>query len=904
MPWIDKTEKMTSPLSEQVGYEVRLLEESLAKSHRTGMLGLGLSRQRSRSFDALFAKLIGSRECAGQRFSLVAQGGYGRGELNPSSDIDLLFLLPVDAEKLDEEGRQSIASLLYALWDAGLKVGHIACSIGEALERALGDPINRTSLMDVRFIAGDRSLFERFVHLFEKKVLHEQEEVFFEQRRKDLAYRHHKYAKTVFLQEPHVKEGCGGLRDYQNVLWVARVKRNIQTFEELQEQKLITKSTLKQMHDAYDFLHRVRNELHYQTGRSTDILTLRLQGQVATALAYPHESILRRCEAFMKDYYRHTRAIFTHSTSLMEHFDLEQKDAEGSFLSRFFPFASKATHLQRFDGFIVRHGRLFLQKKTILEEDSLRLMRLFEHCQIKKLALSPQARRYIHRAAKKIDRTFRYNKQNRRVFRSLLEKKGEVAHVMRMMHRTKVLDGFLPEFGALDCLVQHEFFHRYTADEHTLRCLEALDSLVDSNDKKTKLFRHIFYEMEDPYALYLAFILHDTGRAENVREHCDASAILADKVCRRLQITGGRRSLLMFLVYCHLTFWRYATSRNLEDPAVIEEFGSIVKNRRQLEALLLFTWADSKATSEESWTPWKESLILQLYHTTLQWLDNGKNTVDAIALQKEQKDSLYKRLDTACHQAIDEHFERMPERYFLYRGVKSMAVHIQSVLDFLAQERQHPESFSCSMEWITRKGGSFSELVVTAWNRPLFLEKICCALAESQINILSADVFTRSDGIVCDLFKVCTTQHTAVSSKQLQQKVYQTFFSLNTNPDPLHDYKPQSFLKKRFNFLHGNTLPPIAFPLSVRIDNTMSEDFTVIELQTRDRIGLLHDIFITLADLGLATVHARICTEMGAAIDTLYVTWAAGGKVNESQKHAEIKQRLGEIITVDDGEES
>ena len=198
------------------------------------------------------------------------------------------------------------------------------------------------------------------------------------------------------------------------------------------------------------------------------------------------------------------------------------------------------------------------------------------------------------------------------------------------MHRTKVLDNYLPEFGAMDCLVQHEFFHRYTADEHTLRCIDMLDSLTDKLDEQDpgrKLYRQLLHNIEDPYALYLALILHDTGRAENVREHIDGSTMLADKVCRRLQIRSGRRTMLMFLVDNHLTFWRFATSRDLSDISVIEEFATIIKDKRNLDALLLFTWADSNGTNEEAWSPWKETLMLQLYSSTRLWLEKGKGNL-------------------------------------------------------------------------------------------------------------------------------------------------------------------------------------------------------------------------------------------------------------------------------------
>ena len=589
-------------------------EKNILERHRSGAGGLEITSARAALLDAvlevMFEAALKRQKGAAPEVALVAQGGYGRGQLNPGSDLDLLFLLPRASHKIPKSISTIIEEVLYILWDAGFKVGHACRSIAECISEARKDQISKTALMDARLIIGNQTLFNTFTKRFDKECIRKGQKAFFDLRRNDLRQRHSKYSHTVFLQEPHVKESCGGLRDYQNILWVARVKRGFTSLDELVSAKIITKSTCRQLKEGYDFLHRVRNELHYESGRSTDILTLRLQGVVATNFNYPQKTILRRCEFFMRDYYRHTRAIYTHSTSLMEYFEIETQDQPNKGILGIIPFTKKKPKTVKFDGFISRNGRIFLQDKSALEEDPNRVMRLFQHCQLRNLGLSPEARKYLHIAAKEIDRSFRYNAKNRETFRAILERKGEVARILRLMHRTKVLDNYLPEFGAMDCLVQHEFFHRYTADEHTLRCIDMLDSLTDQLDEQDpgrKLYRQLLHNIRDPYALYLALILHDSGRAENVREHIDGSTMLADKVCRRLQIRSGRRTMLMFLVDNHLTFWRFATSRDLSDISVIEEFASIIKDKRNLDALLLFTWADSNGTNEEAWSPWKET---------------------------------------------------------------------------------------------------------------------------------------------------------------------------------------------------------------------------------------------------------------------------------------------------------
>jgi len=886
---------------------IKAEEANILERHRKGAGGLEIATARSELLDAvlsvMFHAAISQHEGDTPDVTLVAQGGYGRCHMNPSSDLDLLFLLPQASHKLPESISTIIEEILYILWDAGFKVGHACRSISECINEARADQQSKTALMDARYIVGDKKLYDSFTARFDKECVQKNQEAFLDLRRQDLRQRHGKYSHTVFLQEPHVKESCGGLRDFQNVLWIARVKRGFTTLEELVDAKIITKSTCRQLNEGYDFLHRVRNELHYENGRCTDILTLRLQGIVATHFDYPQKTILRRCEAFMRDYYRHTRAIYTHSTSLMEYFEIERQDRPTNGLLRIIPFAKKKSKTEKFDGFIARNGRISLENNGVLEDDPSRLMRLFQHCQIRALELSPQARKYIHIASKKIDRSFRYNSKNRETFRAILERKGEVARILRLMHRTKVLDNYLPEFGAMDCLVQHEFFHRYTADEHTLRCIDQLDSLTDQVDEQkpsSKLYRRLLHDIQDPYALYLALILHDTGRAENVREHIDGSTILADKVCRRLQIRSGRRTMIMFLVDHHLTFWRYATSRDLSDISVIEEFAGIMKDKRNLDALLLFTWADSNGTNDEAWTPWKETLMLQLYNSTRRWLKEGKEQFKSTL--SEQKDGLLERcrkiLSPSYHEEMERHFQMMPPPYFRFREPRNISIHIKSVKTFLKRDNDAKEGeFECDLRWIDRDDRSHTELLVTAWNRPLFLEKVCCALAAHEINIIAADVYTRTDGVVCDIFQVCTVDHNPVTSERDRQRVQETFRAINRDQDPHKNYQPEKHLKAKTNLLRNNsTEGGIPFPTHVHVSNELSSTCTAIDIQALDRIGLLHDMFLAIGDLGLATLHARICTEKGAAMDTFYVTWPDGTLVEDEEKHQEIKLALGKLI--------
>ncbi len=887
--------------AERIGLYKRFLkteEQRIQLHHNAGGGGLEIVRERAALIDTLIrsifeAALNARKDTAMLPMALVATGGYGRSTLNPSSDIDILFLLPHASTQLPEPLRELVQEILYLLWDVGFKVGHTCRSIPECLEQARADQENKTSLMDARLITGDAALFVKFQKRFHKECLSKGQLEFFEIRRNDLRDRHKKYSHTVFLQEPNVKESCGALRDYHNILWVARVKLGTADLADLVEKQIITASTRDEIEAAHDFLHRVRNELHYHNKKATDQLTLQLQGVVSTAFHYPQKDILRQTEAFMRDYYRHTRHLYQHTTSLMETFQIEQdKRAESGFRS-FLTFRQKNS--EEFDGFVARDGRLFPSTQEIFKEDPHRLMRLFQHCQQRNLKLSPELRRLVAAHWDNIDKPFRYAKTNRLIFQSILERKGEVARILRLMHRIGVLGRYLPEFGALDCLVQHEFFHRYTADEHTLRCVDQLDQLITETDPRREIYRRLFLDVQDSYALYIACILHDTGRAENVREHIDGSAMLASRLCNRLQIQGERRTLIMFLVDNHLSFWRTATTRNLDDPEVIGEFAKIVKTPSNLDALFLFTFVDSNATSPDGWTGWKESLMLQLHNATSNFLEGGKEEysrkLDADRLTL--RDAVISTMREDYHADVERHFAQMPAAAFHFRQAGHIVTQVRTVRHFLQQETETADPLAFCIKWLDHTDKGYTELILATRDKPLLLEKVCCALASEQINILSADLFTRQDGVVVNIFRVCTTNFEPVATSSTRKRFLETFGSILK----ADHYEPEKFLRRKVNFLKPRPETDIQVPVRAYVTNSLHPTCTTAEIQGLDRIGLLHDLFHTINRHGLNTAHARICTEKGVAMDTLYITTASGLKIEDPTLLTTLETEFSNLIS-------
>ena len=870
----------------------------IRRIHDQGAGGCEIAALRSGIIDTLLRSLFqtaSSQTPTPPALSLMANGGYGRGLLNPSSDIDLLFLLPQPSHRLGQNERNLVESILYPLFDLGFKVGHASRSVNECLTEARRDPITRTSLFDHRLLCGNDDLSKEFSQRFRQECIIKDRLRFFEERKSDIETRYHKFSSTVFLQEPNLKESPGCMRDFHNLIWISDALFNTRDLDELQRLGILSVNACAELKEGFDFLHRVRNCLHYHTGKATDILTLRFQGIITEEFHYRHKTKLRRIEALMRDYYLHARDIHQHTASVFEIAEIETPVLRPFRLPFRIPFL-RGSAAKKFDGFIAENGLLSATSEGVFSQEPERLLRLFLHCQKHHLRPSPALRKLIKANWHRIDRRFNYNQENRQTFRTILEQKGQVARILRLMHRCGVLGRYLPEFGALECLVQHEFFHRYTADEHTLQCVDQLDALMESDDPAVARYRHILIDIEDPYALYLAVLLHDSGRAENVREHIDGSQILANKVCRRLQISHGRRQLIMFLVDHHLTLWRFATKRNIDDPDVVAEFSDLMKNRRFLDALLLFTYADSKGTSEEAWGSWKESLLVQLYRSARAVLERGYETYDAEF--REKLENLREKVSRDLHERyadiINEHFGRMPKRYFRYRDARSVGTHIRAIWQYLDRRKRRPNTpFEAAVQWLEYSEQGYTELTVVTEDRNLLLEKICCALAAHEINILSADIYTRPDGVALDVFRVSTGDMEAVANTYRQVSVVVTLYELNHE----EDYEPGAYLKVKENFLRDSNDDAIPFPVRAYIDNDSDPRFTVIEIQAIDRIALLHNLLHTINRHGLDTIHARIATEKGAALDTFYVqTTNNQSKLSEPDRIMELQKALQEVI--------
>lgn len=803
--------------------------------------------------------------------SIVATGGYARGVMNRHSDIDVTYLIPGKSRTPSDDIRRFIYEFNLFLNDLRFDVGHATDSALGRIDFANKDYPTKTTLITTRLIAGTDTAYREFTANFQKKCIKGQETAFLQEQMAEISKRHGDHENTPFVQQPHVKEGCGGLRDYQSLIWLAYAKLGATDLTEMQKRGVLNKRGFNELRRAYDFLLRVRDTMHYHEKRNQDVLTLRLQGPIATKLGYKGRRMAERIEAFMHDYYIHVRNILRQSSKVMDLFNLEvldQVSPESLTAKLLAPLRRSAARkssgkAEKLDGFEIRHGRIFAESPKIFQEDPHRLMQLFKYTQQRALRLAPDLFDMVCDTSV-VNAEFRYHKANRETFFAMLEQKGDVARVLRQMHRCDFLGRYLPEFGALTCRVQHEFFHVYTADEHTLRCIDHLDELAGTDQKGMEFYQRIFRDLHDPAVLYLALIMHDTGRAANKATHADESTILADKVCRRLQIKGDRRSRLLFLVDNHLLMFFTATKKDPDDPKVVAEFANIVRTRENLDALTVMTMADSKGVGAGGWNGFKDGSIKNLYLNTLRYLDSPADFMKRATIPLDGlKAEVLKELDKTYGPEVDQHFECMPRAYFNFRKPSTIAKHLRQFREYHQSPTPHIPVFG----WEDKPAEGCSKFVVAGRDRRLLLGRCAGALAAESLSIISADFYRRTDGLVLDVFRVTTHNHSPVTQESTRRRV-QTALTEAFNTEDFHF---SDRIKSIRHPLRTNLDIAPDIPQWVYVNNRLSDENTVIELQAIDRIGLLYDLFRIIGAHKLDVTHARISTERGVAVDSIYI---------------------------------
>jgi [protein-PII] uridylyltransferase len=528
-------------------------------------------------------------------------------------------------------------------------------------------------------------------------------------------------------------------------------------------------------------------------------------------------------------------------------------------------------------------------------------MRVFRYVQQREVELSPELRSQIRQNLKWVDRSFQCSPEARDTFLGIMQHKGQVARILRRMHEVEFLGKYVPEFGRLTCLVQHEFFHRYTADEHTLQVIEHLDRIIDATGPPHASYKKIFQQLEHPHVLYLALLLHDVGKAANVDHHAEASLEMARKVADRLRLGDDETAQLLFLVRDHLKLSMLSQRRDLDDQATIDAAARIAKNEVSLDELLLLTFADAAGTSLKTWTDWKEALLWELYRRTKRTLTGTERARDILSRRIEQlyKEVSAKLKDQLPLEEIYSHFELMPASYYINTSGADVERHLMVIHRFLTRQLEVEEAADALVpvvDWQSFPAQSYSQVSICTWDRLGLFSKICGALASAELNILRANVYTRGDHVVLDVFDVCDKELAAVTDQRAIHTAEGMLERMLSNRENIEF--PE--VLKRLRTIRGEIprIREVHIPTVIDIDNEISKGRTIIEIQTEDRLGLLFTITHTLSELGLDISFAKISTEKGAAIDVFYVQDQLGKKITDEARLDGIRGKLETAINL------
>lgn len=843
---------------------LKIETQRLHLRHRFGISGSQITAARSLIVDLLIQRIAQAaaeelqQDSHSNRFAIVALGGYGRGELAPHSDIDVMFL---------HQGKRDAAQatvlsekILYLLWDAGFSVGHSNRSLSECLTQAKEDSITRNALIDARLLWGSTELFEQLVEQLDEDIFSRQQRALLDEILADQTARYEKFGNVACLQEPNVKETAGGLRDLHTLLWATRVAHGKANLPDLVSAGIVPENDAKAITAAYDFLLRVRNEMHFTTARRTDLLSLDLQQQVARSFGYTDSEELQASESFMRDYYLHARRLHRLCDAHLQRALAKQEKRS---------WFSRVRTMPAFGGFVMRDGVLDLD--NVQEPlDGTKMMLAFSYAQATGAPLSVNLQDAVQASLPVVNKVFRTAPEAAQAFFKMLRARGKVALGLRQMHELGFLGKYLPEFARITCLVQHDLYHRFTVDEHTLRTLEVLDELYNSRNKQLDRYRSLYSEISDPACLHLGLLMHDIGKGLG-GGHTEKGIKIAERVCERLQLEDAAFQQVIFLVRQHLLMAHIAQRRDLSDEKVIRDFAAQVGTLDNLNMLTLLTYADINGVGPNVWNQWKDTLVWELYIKARTLLAPEKEADHSIEKLRER---IVKMLASEVDFAeVQQHFDLLPEDYARYTAPQIIIEHIR--LAHALNSRKIKTS------WRVNAQAKCTDLHLCARNRRGLFANLTGTLTAQGVNILSVSLNTRADGLAIDSFKVCDTVGEPLTDPQRWEQIDdQIRRALGGELDVatavgkrLRAQSAGRFTKRKV------TVPKLT---QINWDNQSSDKSTILEVRTGDRLGLAYKIASTLAGLALDIVFAKVATEKHLALDVFYVTDGNGQKLPDA----------------------
>jgi [protein-PII] uridylyltransferase len=802
---------------------------------------------------------------AAERLALCALGGYGRTEMAPFSDVDILFLIP---GKLTGWGEQMIESILYSLWDLGLKVGHATRSIDELVRMSQEDVTIRTAMLEARFLWGDRAIFEEASAEFRRQVTAGTDRDFTQQKLAERDARHKRMGDSRYVVEPNVKEGKGGLRDLHTLFWIGKYVHRVERAAELVDAGLLTPREYRQFNKAETFLWAVRINMHDIAGRGEDRLTFDLQRDLAKRLNYRDRAGMSAVERFMRHYFLIARQVGDLTGVFLAH--LEERFAESRFR-----LPSLTRSPKKLDGFTTQRGRIGVPDDDFFREDPVRLIQMFALADRYELEIHPLAMRQASRDAKLIDGAVRRDPRANKLFMDVLTSPRAPDTVLRWMNEAGVFGQFVPDFGRVVARMQYDMYHHYTVDEHTIRAI-GLAARIEQGTLRGEhpLSTAIVRQIASRRALYVAVLLHDIAKGRG-GDHSELGAEVAKRLCPRFGLSPAETETVAWLVKYHLLMSATAFKRDLLDPKTIQDFVAIVQSADRLRLLLVLTVVDIRAVGPGTWSEWKAQLLRDLY-----------NAAEELIRLGHQQHGREERI--AAQQAELAETLGWPKRRFAAYAKRFFDSYwiAETHASLLANARQIEETEgTLSVATTVDETLGATQISIYAPDNAGLFYRIAGGISLCGANILDARVHTTRDGMALDNLIVQGALGQPLDESAALERLRKTVISAISGEIRLGEKLAERRMARHRADVF--TVEP-----DVLIDNRASNRYTVVEVHALDRPALLYGLTRTFFDAKLTIRSAHVATYGERAVDVFYLTDLDGGKIESAARLRTLRKRL------------
>lgn len=807
-----------------------------------------------------------------EKLSIISVGGYGRREMAPFSDVDLLFLTPY---KMTPWSENVIETVLYLLWDLKLKVGHSSRSIKDCLRLGSDDYTIRTAMLEHRFVCGDINLASQLNEKLWKNLFSGTAKDFISAKLIERENRHEKHGQR-YMVEPNVKEGKGGLRDLQSLYWIAKYVYQTQNISDLVDLNVFRSDEYLQFEQAEEFLWAVRCQMHHLADRAIEQLSFDLQVEVASAMGYHDSRDQRAVEIFMQDYFRHATRVGDLTRIFLT--SLEAVHAKDEpLLERIFKRKPKIDN-----DYIVIHNRLAIKSEKEFLTNPINLLKLFSEALRTGLLIHPNAMRLVSANLAMVNNEFRASTEARQIFLELLLKHGNPERALRRMNELGFLAKFIPEFEPIVAMMQFNMYHSYTVDEHTIQCLKTLAQIEKGElVEELPIASSILKDGVNRKVIYIALLLHDIGKGRS-DDHSILGAKIAKQVSPRLGLNKQETETVEWLVRYHLLMSDMAQKRDISDPRTVRDFAKAVQSVKRLNLLTVLTVCDVRSVGPDTWNNWKATLIRQLYAETKAILEQGAEALNRENRMTEAKKALREKLSEWDNKDIKIETGRHYPPYWQGFQVDAQFAFAKLLRNLGADE--------IKIELTPDTDRDATRICFALSDHPGIFSRLAGALALVGANVVDARSYTSKDGFATAAFWIQDGDGSPYNQARFSRLRRMIEKTLSGEVITREAIKERDKFKKREK--------AFKVPTSITFDNEGSEIYTIIEVDTRDRPGLLFDLTRTLANMNVYIASAVIATYGEQVVDSFYVKDMFGLKFHSESKQKKLEQNLRQAITL------